>query len=313
MEKYTILTITGSDSTGGSGVQADIKTISALGGYAVSAITSITVQNTLGIQQFYDVPGTIVSGQIEAIINDIKLDVIKVGMIRNISTLQAVVDAIVKYEPKYVVYDPIVYSSLGEKLMTTEVIDDIRHKLLPLCSLVIIRKKDFEVVVGDNKNTNVYFLDDNGMHGMANTFSSAVALYLSKGFSIEDAITKEKSYINQQQVITSDLKGRSSELYNDFFGLIEKYHTSNSDVAFYADCLNVSSRYLAQVCKKIADKSPKAIIDDFLIDKVCSKLKTSTDTIQQVAYEFGFLSQAHFAKFFRKMKGESPSDYRKNI
>ena len=74
MEKYTVLTITGSDSTGGSGVQADIKTISALGGYAVSAITSITVQNTLGIQQFYDVPGAIVSGQIEAIINDIKLD-----------------------------------------------------------------------------------------------------------------------------------------------------------------------------------------------------------------------------------------------
>ena len=109
------------------------------------------------------------------------------------------------------------------------------------------------------------------------------------------------------------MKGRSSELYNDFFGLIEKYHTSNSDVAFYADCLNVSSRYLAQVCKKIADKSPKAIIDDFIIDKVCAKLKTSTDTIQQVAYEFGFLSQAHFAKFFRKMKGESPSDYRKNI
>ena len=88
-----------------------------MGGYAVSAITSITVQNTLGIQQFYDVPGAIVSGQIEAIINDIKLDVIKVGMIRNISTLQAVVDAIVKYGPKYVVYDPIVYSSLGEKLM----------------------------------------------------------------------------------------------------------------------------------------------------------------------------------------------------
>ena len=73
MEKYTVLTITGSDSTGGSGVQADIKTISALGGYAVSAITSITVQNTLGIQQFYDVPGAIVSGQIEAIINDISI------------------------------------------------------------------------------------------------------------------------------------------------------------------------------------------------------------------------------------------------
>ena len=313
MERYTVLTITGSDSTGGSGVQADIKTISALGGYAVSAITSITVQNTLGIQQFYDIPGSIVAGQIEAIINDIQPTVIKVGMIRNTNTLQAIVEAIIKYKPKYVVYDPIAYSSLGEKLITTEVVEGIREKLLPLCSLIIIRKKDVDFVVGDSNKSALYLLDDNGMHGMANTFSSAVSLFLSKGFSIEDSIAEAKNYVGQQQVMTSNLKGRSSELYNDFISYLEQNHTSNSDVAFYADCLNVSSRYLAQVCKRIADKSPKAIIDDFLIDKICVKLKTTTDTIQQIAYEFGFLSQAHFAKFFRKMKGESPSDYRKNI
>ena len=70
-----ILTITGSDSTGGSGVQADIRTISELGGYAVSAITSITVQNTLGIQEFFDIPAEIVSGQIEAIMNDVQPDI----------------------------------------------------------------------------------------------------------------------------------------------------------------------------------------------------------------------------------------------
>ena len=70
----TILTITGSDSTGGSGVQADIRTIAALGGYAVSAVTSITVQNTVGIQAFYDLPADIVKGQIEAIINDMQPD-----------------------------------------------------------------------------------------------------------------------------------------------------------------------------------------------------------------------------------------------
>ena len=69
-----ILTITGSDSTGGSGVQADIKTISELGGYALSAITSITVQTTLGIQQFYDIPATIVERQIDAVMNDSKLE-----------------------------------------------------------------------------------------------------------------------------------------------------------------------------------------------------------------------------------------------
>ena len=82
----TILTITGSDSTGGSGVQADIRTIATLGGYAVSAVTSVTVQNTLGIQAFYDLPAEIVRGQIEAIINDMQPDTVKVGMIRTIET-----------------------------------------------------------------------------------------------------------------------------------------------------------------------------------------------------------------------------------
>lgn len=95
----TILTITGSDSTGGSGVQADIRTIAALGGYAVSAVTSITVQNTLGIQAFHDLPADIVKGQIEAIINDVQPDTVKVGMIRTIETLSVVVDALLKYIP----------------------------------------------------------------------------------------------------------------------------------------------------------------------------------------------------------------------
>ena len=94
-----ILTITGSDSTGGSGVQADIRTISELGGYAVSAITSITVQNTLGIQEFFDIPAEIVSGQIEAIMNDMQPDIVKIGMIRRVETLNVVIDALTKYRP----------------------------------------------------------------------------------------------------------------------------------------------------------------------------------------------------------------------
>ena len=75
-ESSTILTITGSDGTGLSGVQADMKTISALGGYAMSAITCITVQNTLGIQEFYDLPAGVVRSQIEAVVNDIEPQVI---------------------------------------------------------------------------------------------------------------------------------------------------------------------------------------------------------------------------------------------
>ena len=77
-----VLTITGSDSCGGAGIQADIKTISQLGGYALTAITSITVQNTLGIQNYYDLPPETVRGQVEAVINDVEPNVVKVGLIR---------------------------------------------------------------------------------------------------------------------------------------------------------------------------------------------------------------------------------------
>ena len=106
----TILTITGSDSTGGSGVQADIRTIAALGGYAVSAVTSVTVQNTLGIQAFYDLPAEIVRGQIEAIINDMEPDTVKVGMIRTTETLAVVVDALLKYRPHHIYLRPYCHS-----------------------------------------------------------------------------------------------------------------------------------------------------------------------------------------------------------
>ena len=81
--RNTVLTITGSDSTSGAGVQADIQTISALGGYAVSVITSITVQNTIGIQDFYNIPPEVISGQIEAIVNDVQPQAVKIGMIRS--------------------------------------------------------------------------------------------------------------------------------------------------------------------------------------------------------------------------------------
>ena len=82
-------------------------------------------------------------------------------------------------------------------------------------------------------------------------------------------------------------------------------------MAFYADCLNVSSRYLAQVTRRIAGKTPKNIIDEHLMNRIEVKLMTTDKTVQEIAYEFGFSSQAHFSKFFKKMKGVAPSVFRR--
>ena len=287
-----ILTITGSDSTAGSGVQADIKTISELGGYAMSAITSITVQTTLGIQQFYDVPATIVAGQIDAVMNDFEPEVVKIGLIRREDTLDVVIKALQKYRPQHVILDTVVLSSRGDTLISHEMLYAIQERLLPLCTMVI--KKD-----------------DGSMHGLSSRYASAVAVFLSQGLSPDKAEAKAKAYINSLTMKVSDLQGRSSELYNELLDAIVEHHREASDVHFYANLLNVSSRYLAQVTRRISGKSPKAIIDDYLIHEIELQLKSTDNTVQEIAYRFGFSSQAHFTKFFKKQKGVNPTEFRK--
>lgn len=316
---YPILTITGSDSTGGSGVQADIKTISELGGYAVSAITSITVQNTLGIQEFFDVPAEIVSGQIEAIMNDIQPTIVKVGMIRRVETLEVVIDALTKYRPDYIIYAPAIWSSNGDALMTEDVVSQIKYRLLPLCSVVVARKKENDIILQDTKllrmaegnGMQVFLLDNANSHGLTNRFSSALAVYLNQGKKMEDALAMAQDFINVELTRESNLQGRSSELYNQFISQVNNFCRTYSDVHFYADQLNVSSRYLAQVTRRISGKTPKAIIDEYIVKEIERELSTTTHTVQEIANTFGFSSQAHLTKFFKKMRGLTPSEYRK--
>ena len=314
----TILTITGSDSTGGSGVQADIRTIAALGGYAVSAVTSVTVQNTLGIQAFYDLPAEIVRGQIEAIINDMQPDTVKVGMIRTTETLAVVVDVLLKYRPHHIIYDPIVTASNGDRLLSDDVITQIRCRLLPLCSLVILREGETEKIFNSlslkgKKETDVctYVLDDPLQHGLANSFSSSLAVYLSQDEPMEQAIKHAREYVRTLITRKSDISGRSSQLYYEFLEAVQLHYRTNRDVAFYADCLNVSPRYLSQVAHRISGKSPKNIIDHTLADALACQLRTTQKTIQEIAYEHGFASQAQFSKFFKKLMGHSPSEWRR--
>lgn len=314
-----ILTITGSDSTGGSGVQADIKTISELGGYAVSAITSITVQNTLGIQEFFDVPAEIVSGQIEAIMNDVQPAVVKIGMIRKVETLDVVMDALTKYRPDHIIYAPSIWSSNGEALMSENVVTQIKYRLLPLCSVVVSRKKEGDIILRgtrlqgamEGKAPAVYKLDNANSHGLINRFSSALAVYLNQGKGMEEALRMAQDFINVELARESNLQGRSPELFNQFISQVNNFCRTYSDVHFYAEQLNVSSRYLAQVTRRISGKTPKAIIDEYIVKEIERELSTTTQTVQEIANAFGFSSQAHLSKFFKKMRGITPSDFRK--
>lgn len=131
-----ILSIAGSDCSGGAGIQADIKTISALGGYAASAITAVTVQDTRGVHAVQAVSPEIVRGQIEAVMEDLQPIAVKIGMVDDAQIVQVIADCLRKYQPKYTVYDPVMVSTSGRRLMTEEAIEVIKQELLPLVTLM---------------------------------------------------------------------------------------------------------------------------------------------------------------------------------
>ncbi len=286
-----ILTITGSDGTGGSGVQADIRFISRLGGVAASAITSITVQNTLGIQEFYDLPASIVRQQVEAIINDLQPQVVKLGLLRRIDVVVAVAEVLSHYRPRHVIYAPVKESAHGDRLLSPQVYEAIERLILPLCTVVLEARQE-------------------GPHGTANQLSSVVAVLLNRGEQPDEAIRHAHELLADLPVGYVESMGRSGELYNQFLDAVERFYYRYADVAFYAEQLNVSSPYLGQVTRRIAGRSPKAIIDERITAEIVSLLTTTTYPLKEIAHRLGFSSQAHLSRFFKKQKGISPLQYR---
>lgn len=135
--KYVpVLTIAGSDSGGGAGIQADLKTFSALGCFGTSAITAITVQNTLGVTGIHSVPPEIVTGQIRAVMDDIQPAAIKIGMIHTPELALAIAETLLSYPGVPVVLDPVMVATSGDRLIKSETIAIIKEKLFPLVTLV---------------------------------------------------------------------------------------------------------------------------------------------------------------------------------
>ncbi len=148
-----VLTIAGSDCSGGAGIQADIKTISALGAYAASAITAITVQNTCGVTGIHPVPPSYVKGQIEAVMDDICPQALKIGMINDTKIVEVIAEMLQKYQPQFVVFDPVMVSTSGCKLMEDEAIEAITTRLIPLATLITPNLSEAEILAGQKIRT----------------------------------------------------------------------------------------------------------------------------------------------------------------
>ena len=130
------LTIAGSDSSGGAGIQADLKTFAALGVYGASAITALTAQNTRGLTGIHPVPPEFVVEQIDAVFSDLGVGAVKIGMVAQLAVIEAVATSLKRWSPKHVVLDPVMVATSGDRLLNVGAVEALRRVLVPLASIV---------------------------------------------------------------------------------------------------------------------------------------------------------------------------------
>jgi hydroxymethylpyrimidine/phosphomethylpyrimidine kinase len=144
-----VLTIAGSDSGGGAGIQADIKSISANGCFAASAITAITAQNTLGVNAVEGLSIDIIEGQIEAVLSDIGADSVKIGMLHSAEVVHSVARMLRKYRITNVVLDPVMVSTSGHKLIEDSAIEVLKSELMPMARVITPNIPEAEILLGE--------------------------------------------------------------------------------------------------------------------------------------------------------------------
>jgi hydroxymethylpyrimidine/phosphomethylpyrimidine kinase len=130
------LTIAGSDSGGGAGIQADLKTFSALGVYGASVVTALTAQNTRGVRAIHDVPPEFVAAQIDTVLDDIRIDAIKIGMLNRAEVIETVAAALERHRARCAVLDPVMVAKSGVRLLHADAMTTLRRRLLPLATVI---------------------------------------------------------------------------------------------------------------------------------------------------------------------------------
>jgi len=234
------LTVAGSDSGAGAGIQADLKTFAALGVYGTSAITAITAQNTVGVNRVLALSPQLVAAQIDAVIEDIGAHALKTGMLANRAIIDVVASKVQQHRLKNLVVDPVMVATSGDLLINKNAVAALRARLMPLAAVVTPNLSEAEQLTGrklsnwkeielaaeqivamgaksvvikgghakgpavdlffDGKKfraLNAPRIRTKNTHGTGCTLSAAIAAYLAKGTSIEEAVRRAKKYITE--------------------------------------------------------------------------------------------------------------------
>jgi hydroxymethylpyrimidine/phosphomethylpyrimidine kinase len=142
------VTIAGSDSSGGAGIQADLKTFAALGVYGASVITALTAQNTQGVRAIHDVPPVFIRAQIDAVFSDLDIGAVKIGMLSQAATIEAVAEGLAAHHAKNIVLDPVMVATSGDRLLVPEAVEALRKLLIPRALVVTPNLPEAAVLTG---------------------------------------------------------------------------------------------------------------------------------------------------------------------
>lgn len=257
---HTVLSIAGSDSIGGAGIQADIKTCTALGCYAMTAITAITAQNTLGVNGFEPVSHEMMRMQLEAVCEDITPDAVKIGMVPTPEIAGIIADAIEKYNLKNVVVDPVMVSTSGCDLSSSPAVATLAKRVFPLATVITPNLTEAEVLLssaqpsakalseafggisallkGGHEDSADEITDTLCMHGQTYdyrhqriftpnthgtgcTLSSAIACGLAKGLSLPDACGEAITWLHKAIAAGADyMIGHGRGSVNHLYNII---------------------------------------------------------------------------------------------
>lgn len=236
-----MLSIAGSDPSGGAGVQADLKAFSALGAYGMCALTALTAQNTTGVRGVSAVDPSFLRDQIEAVFDDVRVDAVKIGMVGSAASVTIVAECLERYRPAVVVVDPVMVAKSGDRLIDDAAVAALRERLLPLASLVTPNLPEAAVLLGEDEAPAT--VDAMEAAGMRLLGSGARAALVKGGHLDGDAVTDvlcestgTRAY-GAERVRTSNTHGTGCTLSSAIAALAPAS-------ASMADAVDAARRYL---------------------------------------------------------------------
>ncbi len=194
-----VLTIAGTDPTGGAGIQADLKAFSALGAYGMSAITALVAQNTLGVNSIHAVPADFVAAQIDSVFSDVRVDAVKIGMVNTADVAAAIADRLQQHRAGNIVLDPVMVAKSGDRLLDPSAIATVRDQLMPLAAVVTPNLPEAGVLLRQDAPTTLDAMREaaRALHGLGPTYVLLKGGHL-KGDTSPDVLFDGTTFIELQ-------------------------------------------------------------------------------------------------------------------